>query len=190
MPGARAGETGAAEMDEYDLLRCVTAAKAEFGAKCSKYAGAVTTEVLKKVLQGHGIPTSARDVFIEGVPVEIDLIVPKARAVPRNGILYPAEEVLVALEVKNSGAFGEATSKRTRAAFELIRSRDPRIQCAYITVTERRGYKWAVIEESLGFPVYTFFWYRGSQEKLCRNDASGDFCKLVNSLRAAIATRT
>jgi hypothetical protein len=179
-----------AKMDENDLLRRVTAAKAEFCMKCSKYAGAVTAEVLREVLRWHGIATSARDVFVEQIPVEIDLVVPKLNAVPRDGMLYRAEDALAALEVKKAGAFGEATIRKTRATFELIRGRNPRIQCAYVTLTERRGYKWAVTEANLGFPVYTFFWYRGSSEKNRRYEASGDFGKLLKCLQTVIAAQS
>lgn len=100
-------------MDEHELLRRIRAEKAEFGVKCPKYAGAITAEFVKEALRMHGIQTSPRDVFIEKVPVEIDLLVPKVQAIPRHGMLYRAEDILVALEVKNSGAIGEGTIKKT-----------------------------------------------------------------------------
>jgi hypothetical protein len=174
-------------MDEHQLLALVTAAKDSFGVKCKKYAGAVTAELLKEALQWHGIQTSARDVFIEQVPVEIDLLIPKIGAVAQHGILYRAEDVLVVFEVKNSGSFGEGTIEQTGEAFRLMRARNPMIQCAYVTLTERRGYRWAVTEANLKNPVYTLFWYRGSSEKNRRYEASGDFGRLLKSLRAVIA---
>jgi hypothetical protein len=172
-------------MDEHELLSHVTAAKAAFGAKCKKFAGALTVELLKELLERNGIPTSARDVYIENVPVEIDLLIPKAGAVARHGLLYRTEDVLVALEVKNSGSFGEDTIEKAGKAFGLIRAASPRIQCAYVTLHERRGYKHEVTEENLKHPAFTLFWYEGSAEQNRHYEPSGDFAKLLKSLRAA-----
>ncbi len=176
-----------AEIDEHELLGRVMAAKAVFGVKCKKYAGAVTIETLKDVLQHHGIQTSARDVFIEGIPIEIDLLVPKTGTVARHGILYCPEDVLAVFEVKNSGAFDKDTAVRTAKAFGLICARNPQTHCAYVTLTERRGYKYAVTEENLKYPAYTLFWYTGSSDKNRRYEATSDFARLLKSLRAIIA---
>jgi hypothetical protein len=174
-------------MDEHELLSLVTAAKAEFGAKCKKFAGAVTVALLKEVLERNGVATSARDVYIEKVPVEIDLLIPKVGAVARYGLLYRPEDVLVAFEVKNSGSFGEDTIEQAGKAFGLIRAASPRIQCAYVTLHERRGFKHMVTQENLKHPAFTLFWYKGSSEKNRQYEASGDFAKLLKSLRAASA---
>jgi hypothetical protein len=40
--------------------------------KCGKFAGAATVEVVKQALADEGLPTSVRDVFIKGLPVEWD----------------------------------------------------------------------------------------------------------------------
>jgi hypothetical protein len=170
-------------MDEQQLLSAVTAATAEFGATCKKYAGAITTELLKQALERHEIPTSPRDVFIEHVPVEIDFLIAKSGVTPRHRLLYRAQDVLMVFEVKKAGSFGQATSENTGAAFQLVCARNPKIECAYVTLTERRGYKWAVTEEDLGYPVYSFFWYEGSSEKKRRYEASGDFAKLLQRIR-------
>jgi hypothetical protein len=174
-------------MDEHELLSLITAAKVDFGAKCKKFAGAVAVELLKESLQRNGIVTSARDVYIEKVPVEIDLLIPKMGAVARHGILYRPEDVLVAFEVKNSGSFGEDTIKQTGKVFGLIRAANPAIQCAYVTLHERRGYKHTVTEENLKHPAFTLFWYKGSSEKDRNYEASGDFARLLKSLRVATA---
>ena len=99
------------EMDEHELLSLITAAKVDFGPKCKKFAGAVAVELLKELLQRNGIVTSARDVYIEKVPVEIDLLIPKMGAVARHGILYRPEDILVAFEVKI-----QVPSVRTRSS--------------------------------------------------------------------------
>ena len=40
-----------------------------------KFSGEMTAELMKRVLTDEGVPTSARDVFIRGVPIEINLVV-------------------------------------------------------------------------------------------------------------------
>jgi len=137
-------------MDDQQLLDRVTAAKNDFGAKCSKYAGAVTVELMRRAFEERGIKTSARDVFIHGVPVEIDLLIAKSDAVPVDDLLYQPHEVLVAFEIKNSGSFGDSTIQRTRHGFDLIQSQNPKIHCAYVTLAERKEYLWAIDDATIG----------------------------------------
>jgi hypothetical protein len=170
-------------MDENALLTNVTTAIDSFGAKCKKFAGAVTIELLKVCLQRNGIQTSARDIYIEKVPLEIDLLIPKPGAVARYGILYRAEDVLVAFEVKKLGSFGGETINETRRDFELICAANPSIRCAYVTLTERLGFKHALTDENLKHRAFTFFWHRGSKDLTYQ--ASGDFEKLVRWLQLA-----
>ncbi|MBM3496736.1 MAG: hypothetical protein FJX72_20810, partial [Armatimonadetes bacterium] len=61
-------------MTDQELLALVEEAKTLFGA-CRKHAGAVTAEAIRKGLSAAGIPISQRDVFIVGLPHEIDLLV-------------------------------------------------------------------------------------------------------------------
>ena len=41
---------------------------------CRKFSGHVAVEIMKQVLAEKGIETSARDVFIRGLPIEWDLL--------------------------------------------------------------------------------------------------------------------
>lgn len=173
-------------MDEYQLLAAVNAAKAQFRVPCKKFSGAVTAQLLKQALEEHGIPSSARDVFIKEVPVEIDLLISKRGTTPEHGLLYRAEDVLVVFEVKNAGSFGESTIEKTGIDFQLVGASNPRIKCVYVTLTERRGYKWTVTEKNLGHPVYTLFWYRGSSVNRV-DEASGDFRRLLDFLGGVMA---
>jgi hypothetical protein len=172
-------------MDEHQLLSTINAAKAEFGATCNKFSGAVTAQLLKQALEEHDIQTSARDVFIEQVPVEIDLLIPKRGVIPRHGLLYRAADVLVVFEVKNSGSFGARTIEKTGRDFCLVCARNPEIKCAYVTISERSTYKWKVTEENLKYPVYTLFWHRGSS-KYRQDEASDDFARLLEFLRGVM----
>ena len=94
-------------MNEHEILELVNAAKKNFGAKCSKYSGAVSVELIRHALKSHGIETSSRDVFIKNVPVEIDFLVSKPGVLPGHGLLYQPEDVLAAFEIKNVGSFGQ-----------------------------------------------------------------------------------
>jgi len=172
-------------MNEHELLELVNAAKKNFGAKCSKHSGAASVELIRHALKKHGIETSSRDVFIKNVPVEIDFLISKPGIVPEYGLLYQPNDVLVAFEIKNAGSFGQLTIENTKQCFSLIKASNPKILCAYVTIAERRSYKWAVHEENLGSPAYTLFWHSGSGLKL-RHEPSGDWQRLINDLRKLI----
>ncbi len=168
--------------DEEKLRRTIYAAKHGFGTKCHKYAGALTVECLRLAFKDHGIPTSHRDVFIKGVPVEIDIIVPKATASPEYDICYEANDVLAALEVKSYGAFGKGTAERIRVCFKEIQRCNPGIWCAYITLTERQNYKYAVNCDDLGFPAFTVFWHSGSETDT-HFTPTGQWSQLISELK-------
>jgi hypothetical protein len=169
-------------MNEHELLELVNAAKKNFGAKCSKHSGAVTVELIRHALKKHGIETSSRDVYIKGVPIEIDFLVVKLGVVPEHGLIYQPEDVLAAFEIKNSGTFGEKAVGSIKRCFSLIKQSNPKIYCAYVTIAERQSYKWAVREENLGSPAYTLFWHSGSDKKI-RHEPTGDWQRLVNDLQ-------
>jgi hypothetical protein len=178
-------------MDEHALLERVNAAKREFGARCKKYVGAVTVELIKRALQENGINTSPCDVFIKGLPIEIDLLIPKAGIEPENGILYRPEDVLVVLEIKHYGAYGEEAVRRIRENFQAIQRCNKEIRCLYITLSERRGYKWAVTEDEdslgyLGHPAFILFWRSGSGKKE-KWESPGDWQRLVDTIAPVLA---
>jgi hypothetical protein len=94
-------------MTGQDIVTQVWDATERFG-KCGEFGGAATVEIVKHALKQEGIVTSARDVFVRGVPLEIDLIIPHRGAQPSvGGILYEPLEVAVALEIKKSGCYGK-----------------------------------------------------------------------------------
>ena len=152
-------------MDAKQMLDCVTRAKGDFGPKCGKYAGAVTVEVLREAIRDAGHNVSPRDSFIRGVPIEVDLLVVRPGVEPQFGCLYEPSNVLVAIEIKNSGSFTKSGIETTRANFEKIAKANAEIRCCYVTLTERETYKWRVTNENLGHPYRTFtiFWHRDSK---------------------------
>jgi hypothetical protein len=151
----------------------------EFG-KCNKFAGAVATEILKEALASEGIPTSVRDVFIKGLPIEWDLVVPRAHAAPAlNGLLYESSDVVCALEIKLSGLHSQEDVPRMSQKFERAKSLG--ISCVYVTIGERETYRHRATSENLGFPAFTLMWHRAEPVD------TGDWKKLLSFLKTQIS---
>lgn len=168
-------------MDDQEILNRVIASKHEFGVKCPKYAGAITVEILKLAIQENGFPISERDVFIRGVPVEVDLLMPVPGAILKHKVLYEPSQVRAVFEIKNTGSFGEASVHAIRDNFTKIRQVNENIECLYVTLSERKSYKWAVTTDRLGFESFTLFWHNGSNDYPVFS-SSGDWKRLLDKL--------
>ncbi|MBI4187299.1 MAG: hypothetical protein HY530_07355 [Chloroflexi bacterium] len=174
-------------LDDKKSRTLIFQGKKEFGVKSKKFVGALTVEVLKNALREQNIPVSPRDVFIKGVSVEIDLLIPKRGSSPKYGLLYEPEDVLAALEVKELGSWGEQTLNQIRRNFELIHQIKSDIYCTYVTLTERKPFKWAITTENLGLPAYTLFWHKG--DDIENGESSGDFGRLMSALRSVMSSK-
>jgi hypothetical protein len=129
-----------------------------------KLRGALTAEAFRRCLAGENIPVSPRDVFIRGLPVELDLIVPKVGAPPPDhNVLYGAQDVAAVLEVKFNGVFDRKANDAIRSVFTQVRNLCGDVECIYVTVTESKSYKHAIVGECerFQFPAYTLFWTSG-----------------------------
>lgn len=165
-----------------EIVRQARNASKDFRLKCRKFLGAVTTELMRKVLADEGIPTSARDVFIRGIPLEIDLIVPHRGEEPFLGLLYEPRQVAAALEIKKSGSFGEQTLQTIRNNFNLLHQL--KVKCAYVTLEERKSYRYAASEENLGFPCFTLAWHKDTDADV---ETTGHWEKLLAFLRECMS---
>ncbi len=170
-------------MEQKQLSSLIYQEKRDFDVKCKKFSGALTVELLKRAFMDDGIDISPRDVFIRGIDVEIDLIIPKKGTIPKYGLIYEPNDVLAALEIKAMGSFGEKTITQIKENFVHIHNFN-NIFCAYITLTERKGFKWAITTENLGFPAYTLFWHRGDDVE--NAEPSGDYELLLNKLKELV----
>ena len=150
---------------------------------CRKFSGALTVELIRKRLKASGIPVSPRDVFIHGLPLEIDLIIPRRNSRLVHNILYRSEDIAAVLEIKYRGSFGSDALERTRANFQRIRQFSSQIQCFYVAVIETKGYKWAVYRKNLGFPAHTLYWWSNKSKVYTE---SKDWNKLVLRLASLI----
>ena len=169
-------------IEDTDIRNSINKAKERFGLTCRKCAGALTVEIIRHALLKIGIRVSRRDVFIRGVPLEIDFLVPGPHARPSNGLVYRSADVLAIVEVKNAGSFGKPTIETIQQNFKVIRKANRRIRCCYLTVAERRGFRWAVTSRNSGGNAYTMFWHHGSGKNLAY-DPSGDWDRFLADMQ-------
>ncbi|MFZ0945613.1 MAG: hypothetical protein WB930_18045 [Syntrophobacteraceae bacterium] len=165
-------------MSSEELVKQVRKAKNEFVAKCksrfgdkakkcTKFTGAVAVEILRHALQKEGFPVSQRDCFIDGIPIQVDLFITKPDVQPIWDLLYAPDDVLVALEVKQTGAFPGAITK-VKSDFDSLLEACPRLTCAYVAIEERNNYSQAVTTENigpLGHSVFTIATHQGDPQK-------------------------
>ncbi len=156
-------------------------AQCEFFGKCGKFAGAATVEVMKQALKDEGIPTSGRDVFVRGLPMEIDLIVPCPGAAPLlNGLLYEPSQVACALEVKLSGLHSKEDVPSLARKFEQAKTLG--VRCGYVTLGERQSYRDKATEENLRFPCFTLTWHTARTLT-----DTGDWPRLLTFIRRCLS---
>ena len=166
-----------------EVVRQARNASKGFQLISRKFSGAMTAELIKRVLADEGIPTSARDVFIRGIPLEIDLIVPHSGPVPSLGLLYEPQQVAVALEIKKMGAFGEQMLNTIRRNFNMLR--ELKVKCAYVTLEERKTYRHKATEENIGgFPCFTLAWHTVMNGLL---EDTKDWDRLLTFLRQCLS---
>jgi hypothetical protein len=75
-------------MDAQELFKEIEKAQEPFGrSRYAKFSGSVTVELIRKALLSHGINTSYRDVFIKGLPLEIDLLIALPETIAEHSLL-------------------------------------------------------------------------------------------------------
>jgi hypothetical protein len=181
-----------AHLNEQTILEMVNQRTSELGVRSKKFAGAVTVRVIAEALRRCGIRCSTPNVFIRTVPNEIDLVLAPPAITPWHGILYEPHDVLAALEVKKLGSFGPATIAKVREDFRAVRRANRTVRCVYVTITERKGFRYAVTAKNIGAKAYTLLWHKGSGSKLTY-EPTGDWGRLVTNLQQLLggaASRT
>jgi hypothetical protein len=101
-------------------------------------------------------------------------------------MLYEPEQVLCVLEVKKLGSFGQPAVDAVKDNFRRVRKLRKGIQCAYVTLEERKSYKYRPTRGKIGFPCYTLFWHSGGQAQ--HKTPTRDWSKLVAFLETAART--
>jgi hypothetical protein len=138
-------------------------------------------ETIRQALQENGIPVSTRDVFIRGIPIEFDLIVPRHGARdPVHGILYEPEDVVAVLEIKASGLFDYNSKSRIEACREKVLKENLNIFFGYVTLSENQKFHAKNFREDEW--AYPLFWWRGSDY----GESTGSWQKLLKDLHQCI----
>jgi len=118
--------------------------------RATKFIGALTTELLRKELIREGFNVSNRDVFIRGIPYELDLVILKKRARAQENLLYDSNQVLAVLEIKFRGIYSRDGVENIKRVFSSIKKVNKKIKCIYLTVSENTNYKYYPDEQKLG----------------------------------------
>lgn len=154
--------------------------------KCTKFVGALTIELLRTELTKLGFNVSNRDVFIEGVTNELDLLIVKDSRQPRENLVYCPEDVLAILEIKFRGSYGKTSIEKIRGVFDSIKEANKDIQCFYISVSENKNYKYRITKESLGYDCFELLTRESNLESALKRDrirVTGDWNRLLSKLR-------
>jgi hypothetical protein len=107
---------------------------------------------------------SQRDCFIDGIPIQFDLFITKPDVEPRWGLLYAPDDVLVALEVKQVGAFPGTIEKVSRD-FGKLSGKCKDIICVYVAIEELERYKLAVTSQDISpHEAFTLATYQGGPQ--------------------------
>jgi hypothetical protein len=122
------------------------------------------------------------DCFVLGIPIEVDFLVTRRGAKATWGLLYSPDDVRVALEVKQLGAF-PSTIKKVRRNFRHLSVHCPRLACAYVAIKERKGYKLAVTKAKIGYPAFALAVYRHPAKEF---ELTGGWERLLAFLRQTL----
>lgn len=152
------------------------------GKQMRKVTGAIAVQVLRQHLDRNGVSVSDHDVFIKGIPIELDLVVPRREAELECGILYRPQDVAAVLEVKYSGIYSKESLAAIKKNFDYIREKHQHICCTCVVVLERESFPNKATEANLGHPVHTLHWWSGRRENAKQ---TGEWETLLTRLQGA-----
>ena len=154
------------------------------GKLVDKFTGAITVELLKKKLIEEGFNVSNRDVYIKGVPYEIDLLILKKGERGKENLFYSPKQIAVVFEVKFSGAYPGDPEKIDKF-FNSVKKVNKSIKCVYLAVSEDIKYKYYPEEKKLGdFSCFLLKRDTGLERAKSRNELkiTGNWDKLTELL--------
>ena len=114
--------------------------------------GLATENVIRNHLIAKGLNISMPRVYLNPSWIEIDMLSLKSQVDPSK-TEYSADEVKTVIEIKNN-AVADQTSV-IRKNFDTLQKISTSLKFAAIVLSERDGYKYAIKEEALGYPVFT-----------------------------------
>ena len=108
----------------------------------TKFTGDVACRAIQFYLNEHFIDKTKFKVvgpnaWIQTLSNELDLLIVRKDAEPMQfSNLYPAKEVIAAIEVKTNGVFSIGALDRQVKLFDDIKKRFPQVDCLYISLSE------------------------------------------------------
>ena len=120
--------------------------------KRGEISGRVTENVIRDHLRKKGLNMSRSRVRITPSWREIDLLLLKPESNPTKP-KYRPEEVDAILEIKNNAVADQTTIIKQN--FDKLKQIAKNARFAAIILSERDGYKYAIKQEELGYPVFT-----------------------------------
>ena len=147
-----------------------------------KFGGAAAIEILRDALLEEGIATSRRDVYIRGIPFEIDLIIPRKSASPWMELVFEPEQVAVALEVKKTGSYGANGLEKIKN--DCVQLKNAQVEFAYISFEDRENYKYRPTEDKVGCRCFNLTWHDNTDGTLWSTFDWEDFVKYLKEILA------
>ena len=133
----------------------------------SAVCGSSTENIIRAHLLSKGLNISRPRVYVTSSWMEIDMLS------LRNGVdpsktEYSPYEVKTVIEVKNNVVADQTTV--IKGNFNRLREISDALSFAVIVLSERDGYKYAIREDALGYPVFTLISRKVSAGTwMCRN---------------------
>ena len=151
-----------------------------------KFIGGLTIELLREEFLKLGLNVSNRDVFIEGLHNELDLIIAKANKNPIENLIYLPSDVLIVFEIKFRGSYGASQLKKTIKVFDSIKRINNKIECIYVTISERANYIYRLTTETLGYDCFELFTRQTDLENALKRNKmriTGDLDRLLGKIQ-------
>ncbi|KKK98873.1 hypothetical protein LCGC14_2638410 [marine sediment metagenome] len=174
-------------MDERKILDRILELR-EKQEKSTKFVGSLTTELIRKELLRQGLNVSNRDVFIERISNEFDLLILKPDSKPKENLLYNPRDVLFCLEIKFRGSYAQKGINQIKNTFDKVKNINDKIKCIYLTISESRKYKYRITKERIGneHECFELFTRDTPLEKALESNTlklTGDWNKFLESLK-------
>ena len=134
-----------------------------------KFKGTATVQVLREHLSLKGYNVSDRDVYIKGIPNELDLLILR-KNVDKSFIIYNPEDVIFVFEIKYNST---TNLKHLLSVYNCIMKRNNKINCAYVTILDQNSWTKVFTKEAIGFDYFVLYTYRSTTRMLPEMDMGG-----------------
>ena len=136
---------------------------------------------LNQIINKTGLEVVGPNVYINGIPNEIDLLIVKLSSKPIYlTSMYQEEDIISAMEVKTNAKSDDKTVREQLKIFDRIKAFHSRIDCLYVAIYgSNNAYK--KIKEELNKNGYGVFVFENGNTQVC---FTGEFEDLINRITA------